>query len=75
MVLRQGLRGVGDTRWTLLITSCSSYGIRLPACWLLGIHFDLGLPGIWMALMGEIVIRGGFFLARFLHGGWTRITV
>ena len=75
MVLRQGLRGVGDTRWTLLITSCSSYGIRLPACWLLGIHFELGLAGIWMALMGEIVIRGGFFLARFLHGGWTRIKV
>ena len=75
MVLRQGLRGVGDTRWTLLITTCSSYGIRLPACWLLGIHFELGLAGIWMALMGEIVIRGGFFLARFLHGGWTRITV
>merc|ERR1711965_305302 len=73
MVLRQGLRGVGDTRWTLLITTCSSYGIRLPACWLLGIHFDLGLAGIWMGLMGEIVIRGMLFLCRFLHGGWTKI--
>ena len=75
MVLRQGLRGVGDTRWTLLITTCSSYGIRLPACWLLGIHFELGLAGIWMGLMGEIVLRGMFFLARFLHGGWTGIKV
>ncbi|MDE0887918.1 MAG: MATE family efflux transporter [Phycisphaerales bacterium] len=75
MVLRQGLRGVGDTRWTFLITTCSSYGIRLPACWLLGIYFELGLPGIWMGLMGEIVIRGGFFVARFLHGGWTKIKV
>ena len=75
MVLRQGLRGVGDTRWTLLITTCSSYGIRLPACWLLGIHFELGLAGIWMGLMGEIVIRGMLFLCRFLHGGWTKIKV
>jgi Na+-driven multidrug efflux pump len=42
---------------------------------LLGIYFELGLPGIWMGLMGEIVIRGGFFVARFLHGGWTKIKV
>ena len=75
MVLRQGLRGVGDTRWTLVITTCSSYGIRLPACWLLGVHLELGLAGIWMGLMGEIVIRGMLFLIRFLHGGWTRIKV
>ncbi len=75
MVIRQGLRGVGDTRWTLLITTLSSYGIRLPACWLLGVHLELGLAGIWMGLMGEIVIRGGFFLARFLHGGWARVKV
>lgn len=75
MVIRQGLRGVGDTRWTLLITTLSSYGIRLPACWLLGVHLELGLAGIWMGLMGEIVVRGGFFLARFLHGGWARVKV
>lgn len=75
MVLRQGLRGVGDTRWTLLITTVSSYGIRLPACWILGVHLELGLAGIWMGLMGEIVVRGGFFLARFLHGGWARVRV
>ena len=75
MVIRQGLRGVGDTRWTLFITMASSYGIRLPACWYLGVHLDLGLPGIWMGLMGEIVIRGGFFLARYLHGGWAKVRV
>ncbi len=75
MVIRQGLRGVGDTRWTLFITTASSYGLRLPACWYLGVHLELGLRGIWMGLMGEIVIRGGFFLARYLHGGWAKVRV
>ena len=75
MVLRQGLRGVGDTRWTLLITTFSSYAIRLPACWLLGIHFGLGLAGIWIALMGELVVRAALFSARFLQGGWAKIRV
>jgi putative MATE family efflux protein len=75
MVVRQGLRGVGDTRWTLLITVVSSYGIRLPLAWFLGVYMDWGLPGIWMGLCGEIVIRGCMFAARFLHGGWTKIKV
>jgi len=75
MVVRQGLRGVGDTTWTLMITTASSYLVRLPACWLLGIHFGLGLTGIWMGLCGEIVIRSILFAARLLHGGWARVRV
>lgn len=75
MVVRQGLRGVGDTRWTLLITTVSSYGVRLPAAYLLGIHFDLGLTGIWFALCGEFTVRAMLFSARFLHGGWKGIQV
>lgn len=75
MVVRQGLRGVGDTRWTFIITTVSSYGVRLPAAWLLGVYFDWGLTGIWIALCGEIVVRAMLFLGRFIHGGWTRIRV
>jgi Na+-driven multidrug efflux pump len=75
MVVRQGLRGVGDTKWTLLITVFSSYGVRLPLAWLLGVALDGGLVGIWLGLCGEIVVRGCLFAARFLHGGWTRVRV
>lgn len=75
MVVRQGLRGVGDTKWTLFITTVSSYGVRLPAAWLLGIVFGLGLPGIWLGLCGEFLVRAALFTARFLHGGWSRVRV
>jgi Na+-driven multidrug efflux pump len=75
MVFRQALRGVGDTRWTFLITSLSSYGIRLPAAWWLGVHLEMGLVGIWLALSGELAIRAAMFIARFYHGGWKRIRV
>jgi putative MATE family efflux protein len=75
MVIRQGLRGVGDTRWTFLITTVSSYGVRLPAAYLLGITFELGLAGIWMGLCGELIIRASLFAARFFHGGWKHIKV
>ncbi|MCH2161458.1 MAG: MATE family efflux transporter [Phycisphaerales bacterium] len=75
MVLRQGLRGVGDTRWTFLLTVISSYGVRLPMAWYLGVQLGYGLAGVWIALCGEIVIRAMLFLGRFLHGGWARIEV
>ncbi len=75
MVLRQSLRGVGDTRWSFLITTFASFFIRLPAAWLLGVTFGLGLKGIWIGLSGEIVLRAGFFAWRFLHGGWMKISV
>ena len=34
-----------------------------------------GLAGMWIAMCGDLVIRGLMFFARFLHGGWARIRV
>ena len=72
MVIRQALRGTGDTVWVFIITVVSSYGIRLPAAWLLGVYFEWGLPGIWLGLCGELGIRAIMFLARFVNGGWAK---
>lgn len=75
MVVRQGLRGAGDAIWPFVITSVSSYAVRLPAAWLLGVYLGLGIEGIWLALCGELVIRSAMFSARFLHGGWKTLRV
>ena len=75
MVFRQGMRGVGDAMWTFLITTSSSYLVRLPAAWALGIYLGWGIEGIWIALCGELVVRSGLFAARFVHGGWKTIRV
>jgi len=75
MVVRQGLRGAGDSIWPFLITTVSSYGVRLPAAWYLGVHLELGIEGVWYALCGELVVRSFLFLGRFLHGGWKRLKI
>lgn len=75
LVVRQGLRGVGDTKWTFLITTVSSYGVRLPAAWFFGVHLGWGLPGIWLGLCGEFIVRATLFSARFIHGGWKRLSL
>jgi putative MATE family efflux protein len=75
MVIRQGLRGVGDTKWTFTITTFSSYAIRMPAAYLLGVTLGLGIEGIWIGLVGEFAVRAALFAARFFHGGWKRLEV
>jgi len=75
MVVRQGLRGVGDATWVFIITTVSSYAVRLPAAYVLGVTLGLGLEGVWYALCGEFLVRAAMFCARFFHGGWKRLHV
>ncbi|MDP7005200.1 MAG: MATE family efflux transporter [Phycisphaerales bacterium] len=72
MVIRQALKGAGDTFWTMIITSVSSWGIRIPAAWFLGVYLNMGLVGIWYALCGEMIVRAIMFYTRFKFGGWVR---
>ncbi len=72
MIIRQALKGVGDTVWTFLITSFSSWCIRIPLVWYLGVYLDLGLVGIWYGLCGEMMVRALLFALRFWQGGWVR---
>ncbi len=75
MVIRNGIRGAGDTTWVLIITIVSCYGLRLPLAWWFGVELQMGLAGIWIGLCAELTVRGLLFMARFLHGGWTRVRV
>ncbi|MEX0745552.1 MAG: MATE family efflux transporter [Phycisphaeraceae bacterium] len=75
LVLSQALRGAGDTTTALLLTYASTFLLRLPAVWLLAGPMDMGLVGVWLALCGELVIRGLLFAGRFMQGGWTQVKV
>ncbi len=75
MVLGQGMRGAGDTRTPLLMTAASTYLVRLPLAYLLGVSLGWGLNGVWLGLCAELVARGLIFTGRFLHGGWAKVRV
>ncbi len=75
MVLRGALSGAGDTRMSMILAWTSTYGVRLPASWILGYWLGYGFVGVWIALTGELVVRGLLYLARYLQGGWAKIEV
>ena len=75
LVLSQALRGAGDTKGPMMITYASTFLVRLPAAYLLGIVLGYGLVGIWLGLCGELVVRGGLYVWRFHSGRWRTIEV
>jgi MATE family, multidrug efflux pump len=87
IVFTQALRGAGDTRVPVLFTWVGFFVVRIPlAYWLALPDFDLGpwrpipgcnlgLLGAWLAMFADILVRGAFFLYRFISGSWQRMRV
>lgn len=73
MVLGGALRGAGDTRTTLFITSGGLWLVRLPLAWLLVPR--LGLIGAWLAMITDLYVRGTLAWLRFRGNHWTRLRV
>ena len=90
LVVRSALRGAGDVNVVLWLTWTTTYAVRIPLAWLFsGVDVPLpgggvfehpfidepSLSGLWLGLCIELAIRGCFFGARFLQGGWVNAKV
>jgi putative MATE family efflux protein len=73
MVLSGALRGAGDTRSTLVITSSGLWLVRVPIALLL--TRSLGLIGAWIAMGVDLNLRGLACWLRFRSGKWAKIQV
>jgi putative MATE family efflux protein len=87
-VLAGALRGAGDVRFPMWVTSISVWLVRLPIGAFLGLPvvcipftdvclpgLGLGLVGIYLALVVEAAVRGVFMYARFKGGKWQTMKV
>ncbi|MEU6039802.1 MATE family efflux transporter [Actinomadura sp. NPDC047616] len=43
------LRAAGDTRSVMIASVTGDYAALIPLAWMLGVHLDLGLPGLYLA--------------------------
>jgi Na+-driven multidrug efflux pump len=76
IIFTAALRGAGDTRVPLLFTWVGFLVVRIPLAYLLtGDQVGLGLTGAWLAMVADLLVRGGFFLARFAGGRWQEVKV
>ena len=62
------MRGAGDTLIPSLLNLVSIWGVRITAAAVLAPK--LGLTGVWLAMCGELCVRGLLFLVRLLRERW-----
>lgn len=70
LVFPGSLRGAGDTRFPMFVTSASTWAIRIPATILFAYVLGLGLNGVWLGMSVEMILRGFLFYLRFRSGRW-----
>ena len=72
-IIMGALRGAGDTRSPLIVSTLSTLIFRLGGTFLLAHVLGLGLPGVWIATATDWAVRSlglGIFFAR---GAWKRL--
>ncbi|MGE3765074.1 MAG: MATE family efflux transporter [Kofleriaceae bacterium] len=62
------LRGLGDTRATLVGNIIGHYGIGLGISLALGFGAGMGAPGLWWGLSAGLTVTAAYLLARFVAG-------
>ena len=60
------LRGLTDVKVPTLVTLFSFWIVAIPAGYLLGIYFELGVTGIWMGLLIGLTLAAIMHFFRFL---------
>ena len=70
-----GLQGAGDTRGVLMVIFFAMWLIRLPLAYLLGVAWDWGARGVWLAMIISMAIQGILMLLRFHMGKWKSLEV
>lgn len=70
IVLMGSLKSVGDVRFPVMIGIASMWGVAVFFSYLFGIHFGLGVLGIWLAFSLDEWFRGFFAFRRWKYGAW-----
>ncbi|MDF2822071.1 MAG: efflux family protein [Clostridiales bacterium] len=74
-VLTGSLRGAGDTKYPMFTTLIGVWFFRVLFGYILGVLFDLGINGIWIAMNIDLIIRAILYMIRYRKGGWRKIWI
>jgi putative MATE family efflux protein len=69
-VLSSGLKGAGDTRYTMMTAFIGMWIFRIGLGYIIGIVFKVGILGIWIAMYVDWIVRGTLYLLRLRGTKW-----
>jgi MATE family multidrug resistance protein len=75
MILSEALFGAGETLFVALAQLVLVFGCLVPLAYVLGIHYGMGLLGIWTAACVYMVLAAVTMTLKFRSGSWKSITL
>ncbi|WP_156865142.1 MATE family efflux transporter [Pajaroellobacter abortibovis] len=75
MILSEALFGAGNTRFVALAQLTMVFGCLVPLSFLLGLHLQLGLLGVWLSAAIYSLIASITMAIKFRRGSWQHITL
>ena len=73
LVVINALRAAGDVKFPVYMGILSMWGVAVPIAYLLTIHFNMGLSGIWIAFIVDEWLRGILMLWRWRSRVWVNM--
>ena len=70
-----GLRAAGDVRFTMIVSICSMFVLRISCAYILAIFLHLGVIGVWIAMGLDWTFCSTTFMIRFKRGKWKNFKV
>ena len=71
MIYSEAMAGAGSSMRTAALTIPGNV-VRLPLAWFLAVHLELGLWGVWWAVIASAVFKGLAVTALYLSGSWEK---
>lgn len=68
--LPNGLRAANDVKFTMIISIVSMWVFRVGFSYVLGLMFELGVLGVWCAMLVDWLFRAVVFFVRLMSGKW-----
>ncbi|MBD7912006.1 MULTISPECIES: MATE family efflux transporter [Clostridium] len=71
-VFSAGLKGAGDTRYTMVTAITGMWLFRILIGYLLGVILGLGVLGIWIGMFSDWLVRGSLYSIRLKGTKWLK---
>jgi len=72
IVLMNSLKSAGDVRFPMIVGVIFMWGVAVVFSYILGVHFGLGLLGVWLAQGMDEWLRGLLALRRWKSRPWEK---
>ncbi|MGE6489775.1 MATE family efflux transporter [Paenisporosarcina sp. NPDC076898] len=70
LILTGAFQGANNTKYPMYLTAVGMWGIRALLVYVLGIHLEWGLLGVWLAIGIDIAFRAVVLAIQFARGKW-----